>query len=143
METQLVFFLALTSFTLIANAVLIWFVYRGISGATSKVTKSVSAFAANDSTKAWIASMRDVSGHVARFSETAKTRMMESEQALGRVQQEYASSLGTMDAKLEGIADGVSTNAERVRDAVAKPAFIIMSFVSGLTKVLRSDEGKD
>ena len=143
METQLVLFLALTSVTLITNAVLIWFAYKALSSLTSKVTEGMSAFKANDSMKTWINSIQGATEQAVNLTETAKERMTDSEHALGRAQEQYASSLAKIDAKLEGVADGICTNAQKVKDAVAKPAFTIMAFVSGLTKGFGRNETED
>ena len=143
METQLVLFLALTSVTLITNAVLIWFVYRALSKVTSKVTETASVLKADKSMRTWIESMQSASEQSVKLTEMARDRLADSEQALVRAQEQYASSLAKIDAKLEGVADGVCTNAQKVRDAVAKPAFILLSFVSGLTKVFRPEDTQD
>jgi len=44
METQIVIFLAFISVTVITNTLLIWFVYKGFAGVTSRITETVSEF---------------------------------------------------------------------------------------------------
>jgi hypothetical protein len=43
-----------------------------------------------------------------------------------------------VDSTLEKVAVQIDTSAEKIRDTVARPAFSVMAFAAGLTKVMET-----
>ena len=143
METRLVIFLAFVSVTLITNTLLIWFAYRAFANFTVKVTETVSQFQTSGEIREWITAMQSASEQAVALTEETKIKMAEIEPVLDRTREQYQQALATVDAKLDMVANEITTNAAKMRDVVAKPAFSIVSFVAGLARKLESIESDE
>ena len=139
METRIVIFLAFVSVAVIVNTLLIWFAYRGFARFTSKLTATVSAIGTSSETKAWLTTLQFVSEQAIAVTGTAKIKIAEFEPMLDRAQQQYMNALSHVDSKLEIIAGEITTNAQKVRDIVAKPAFYSVAFAAALSRVLETE----
>ena len=143
METRIVIFLAFISVTVITNAVLIWFVYKAFANVTSKVTETVVQFEVSSQTREWISILQSASQRAITVTEAARIRMAEIEPALENARQRYNQTLATVDSKLETAAEEITTNARKLRDAVAAPAFSVVAFAAGLASVIESIENEE
>ena len=143
METRIVIFLAFVSVTVITNTLLIWFAYKAFANFTSKVTETVSQFQTSSETREWISSMQAASEQAVAVTEATKIKMAEIEPLLDRTREEYRQALATVDSKLDTVANGITANAARMRDVVAKPAFSIVTFVAGLSRFLETTKGDE
>jgi hypothetical protein len=131
MESQLVLFLALTSVTLITNALMIWLGYRVLS----RITSAMKDVKIDRATRTWVTSLQTASAEAATFTETAKQAIMDSEGNFAKAQEEYSASLRSVESSLAAAATNISTTAETIRDAVARPAFAIVNLVSRLRNI--------
>jgi hypothetical protein len=143
METQIVIFLAFVSVTVITNALLMFFAYKAVAGVASKVTEAVVEFETSIQTREWIAMLQSASEQAITVTEATKVKIAQVEPALANVQQRYQQALSTIDSKLETAADEITINARKVRDAVATPAFSIVTFAAGISSVLESIENDE
>jgi|SRR5262245_27791775 len=139
MEIRIVIFLAFVSVTLITNTLLILFAYRALAGMTSKLTATVAELGKNSETRELIDSLYVASENAASVTESAKLRVAAFTTVLGRAQETYRRSLDAADSRLEKVAGNVDQASQKVRDAVAKPAFTVASFSAGFIKVLGND----
>ena len=143
MEIRLVIFLAFASVTVITNSVLIVFAYKAFANLTSKVTATVSEFEKSSETRAWIDSLQVAGQQAVTVTEATKQAIADFTPIISRAHETYRGTLVEVDSKLEKVAEEVSAGAAKMRDVVAKPAFSVMAFAAGLTKILdtmRSDE---
>jgi membrane-anchored protein YejM (alkaline phosphatase superfamily) len=140
MEIRIVVFLAFISFTLITNTLLIWLAYKAFTSLTSNVTETVSKFAAISDNREWIATLESASEQAISVTEATKARMAEVDAALEKAQQRYHRTLTKVDSKLEAVAGDITTNARKMRDVIAGPAFSIVSFAAGISQVLDDTE---
>src|SRR5438132_605419 len=118
METQIVIFLAFISVTVITNTLLIWFVYKGFAGVTSKITETVSEFKTSSETKAWLRMFESASKEAVAVTEATKIQIAEFEPALDRAQQHYLHTLARVDSKLEIAAGEPNTFFARSTAAI-------------------------
>src|SRR6266446_1147082 len=84
METQIVIFLALISVTVITNTLLIWFVYKGFAGVTSRITETVSEFKTSSETKAWLRTFESASKQAVAVTEATKIKIAAFEPGIDR-----------------------------------------------------------
>ena len=141
MEIRIVIFLFLVFVSVSANALLIWLASRKVTGVMGKVTQAASDFENKRETKAWLESLKTASDQALRATEAARRKLSELEPLLAKTQENYARTLSEMDGRLEKAAVEISTGAEKLRDAVAKPAFSVMAFTAGITQAIESIEG--
>ena len=142
METRIVIFLGFVSVTVLANTLLIWFAYKSFARFTSNLTATVSQFQTSNETKAWLAMLQSSSEQAIAVTAEAKLRIAEFEPMLERAQQQYLSALTQVDSKLEMVAGEITTNAQKVRDIVTKPAFSTVAFAAALSHVLETEIGE-
>ena len=140
MEERVVIFLAFVSATVITNTVLIWFAYKAFVTFTSKVTETVSQFEMSSETRAWLHTLQSASEEALAMTESAKAQTAEVTPVIDRVHQQYRQALVEVDSRLETIGNEITTNAKKMRDTVAKPAFSVLTFVAGLARVLETME---
>ena len=140
METQIVIFLACISVTVITNTLLIWFVYKGCAGFTSKITETVSELKTSSETTTWLRKLESASRQAVAVTEAIKIKIAEFEPPLDRAQQHYLQTLGQVDSKLEKTAGDITRNAQKIRDVVAQPAFSAVAFFTALSRVLETTE---
>ena len=138
MEIRIVVFLAFACATVITNTILIFFAYKAVAGMTNKVNATVEEFEKNSETKQWLDSLRLTAEQAATVTQATKERMAEFEPTMARAQEKYTRSLVKADETLDEVATEINKNAEKMRDAVAKPATSVMAFASGLSKVLEN-----
>jgi len=143
MEIRIVVFLAFACATVVMNTILIFFAYKAVAGLTNKVNTSVSEFKNNSETKEWLNSLQVSAAQAVTVTQATKERMAEFEPMMARAQENYTRSLANADVKLDEVATEINKNAEKMRDAVAKPAVSAMAFASGLAKVLESMQGDE
>ena len=134
MEVRIVVFLAFTCLTVILNTFLIVGLYKAFAGLTDKVDATVSEFQKNSEMREWLESLQTASAQAVIVTQATKEQIAEFEPAIARAQESYRRSLAQMDSRLEHVADEINTNAEKARDAVAKPAFSVMAFAAGIVK---------
>jgi len=139
MEIRIVIFLGLVSVTLITNTLLIFLAYKALSGMTSKVTATVTEFGKTSEARELIDSLYAVAENAASVTESAKGKVAAFTTVLGRVQENYHRGLDDADSRLETVAENVDKASQKVRDAVAKPAFAVAAFSAGLIKVLGNE----
>jgi len=140
METLILIFLALISVTVITNTVLIWFVYRGCAGFTSKITETVSELKMSSKTTTWLRKFESASRQAVAVTEASKIKIAEFGPPLDRAQQHYLQTLGQVDSKLEQTAADITRSAQEIRDVVAQLAFSTVAFFTGLSRVLETTE---
>jgi hypothetical protein len=135
MEVRIVVFLGFVSVTVITNAILIFFIYKGFAGLTNKVESTVSEFQKNGEMREWLDSLQTASARAVIVTQATKEQIAEFEPAIARAQESYKRSLAQIDGKLEHVADQINTNVQKAQDAVAKPAFSVMAFAAGIVKL--------
>src|SRR5438445_11020290 len=142
MQTQIIIFLAFISVSVITNTVLIWFVYKGFAGFTSRISEHVSELKTSSETEAWLRTLESASKQAVAVTEATKIKIAAFEPALDRAQQHYLQTLAHVDSKLELTAGDISRNAQKMRDVVAQPAFSAVAFFTALSRVLETTERK-
>jgi len=140
MEVRLLVFLFFVCGGVIANTLVIWGIYKAFAGMSTKVTTAVDEFQKSSETREWIESMRVAAEQAVTVTQATKERMTQLEPVLSRAQENYDKALALADVRLKNFADQVNSNADKVRDTVAKPAFSVMAFAAGITRVLESLE---
>jgi hypothetical protein len=143
MEIRIVIFLAFVSVALITNTLLIWLVYKALSGLTSKVTDTVSQFITSSETNEWIATLKSASEQAIAVTEAAKLRIIESQPVIEKAQQDYRAVLDKANSTLETVAEEITTKAKQTRDVVAGPAFSFLAFAAGLSQVIENIETEE
>src|SRR5436190_24380838 len=101
METQIVIFLAFISVAVITNTLLIWFVYKGFAGVTSRITETVSEFKTSSETKAWLRTFEAAAKQPGAVTEATTLKIAAFEPALDRPQQHYPQTHAYLDSKVE------------------------------------------
>jgi hypothetical protein len=143
MEVRILIFLAFTCATVITNTLLIFGLYKAFAGLSNKVDATASEFQKNGEIRQWLDSMQTASAQAVIVTQATKEQIAEFEPVIAKAQESYKRSLAKVDSKLDHVADQVNTNAQKVRDAIAKPAFSFMAFVAGFAKAfeaLKSDD---
>jgi hypothetical protein len=143
METQIVIFLAFVSVALITNTLLIFLVYKALSGVTSKVTEGVSAIVTTTEINDWMTKLKSASEQAVAVTEETKVRIAECQPAIENAHNNYRAALKKVDSTLETVADEVTKNARKARDVVAKPAFSFIAFVAGLAQMIENLESEE
>lgn len=136
MEIRIVLFLAFVSVTVVTNTLVLLFAYKAFAGLTSKLTRSLGEFAKSGETRKWIDSLNMVAERAVTITESTKIRIAEFDPVLSRTQEKHGRILADADAKLAKTASDIDTAAQTIRDAVAKPAFAVVSFAVGVRKAL-------
>ena len=139
METRIVIFLAFVSIAVIANTLLIWFAYKSFARLISNMTATVSQFESGSEIKTWLAMLQSTSEQAIAVTGAAKLKITEFEPMLDRAQQQYLKALTEVDSKLEIVASEITTNAQKVRDIVTKPALSTVAFAAALSHVLETE----
>ena len=143
METRIVLFLAFVSIALIMNTLLIFFVYKALSGVTSKVTEGVSAVVTNSEIREWMTTLESASEQAVAATEATKMRMLECEPVIENARKNYYAALKKADSTMETVANEITQNAKKARDVVAKPAFSFIAFAAGLTRMIENLDSED
>ncbi len=138
MELRIVVFVAVVALGVMLNTALVFAAYKAFSALTSKVTTTVSEFGKNNEIRQWVASMQTAGEQAVSVTAMTKQRLAELEPVIARAQDSYSRSLAEADDKLQEVANQIDSSAQKVRDAVAKPAVSTMAFVAGLTKALEA-----
>jgi hypothetical protein len=136
MEIRIVLFLAFVSVTLITNTLVLLFAYKAFAGLTSKLTRTVSDFGKSSEARKWIDSMHVAAERAVTITESTKIKIAEFDPVLIRTQEKHALILADADARLEKTASDIDGAALTIRNAVAKPAFAVVSFTAGVRKAL-------
>ena len=140
METQIVMFLALIAIALTMNTVLIFLAYKALSGVTAKVTEGVSEFVSLTQTKEWMTALQSASEQAIAVTETTKLKMAASQSVVENAQKNYRETLKKVDGTLETVADQITSNAKKVREAVAGPAFSFLTFAARMAENFESED---
>src|SRR5262245_22005160 len=129
-------FLAAVAVNVVINTILIFGAYRGFAKATLKLNEAVRQFETGGETREWLRSLQVASENAVSLTEAAKQRMTENEPVLEHMQARYEFNLARIDMKMQRVAAGLSENATKVRDSVAKPAEKFASIAAGVHNVL-------
>jgi cell fate (sporulation/competence/biofilm development) regulator YlbF (YheA/YmcA/DUF963 family) len=129
-------FLAAIALNVAINAVLLLGAYRGFAKATAKMDEAVRRFEADSETREWLRSLQAASENALRMTEAAKQKMADNEPVLELMQARYEYNLARIDMKMQRVAAGLSENATRVRDSVARPAEKFAGVAAGIHNVL-------
>ena len=143
METRIVLFLAFVSIALITNTLLIFFVYKALSGVTSKVTEGVSAIVTNNEIREWMSTLQSASEQAVAATEATKMRMLECEPVIENARKNYYEALKKVDSTTDTLANEITKNAKKARDVVARPAFSFIAFAAGLTQMIENFDSED
>jgi len=139
MEIRIVVFLSLVLVYALINTGVFIAAYLSLSRTTSKITKAVSDFENNAEIKKWVGTMQTAALEAVVVTETTKQHLTEFSDALCRAQETYKSGLVKVDASLERVADGINVTAQKVKDAVQKPAASVVTFAAGIANALEPD----
>ena len=129
-------FLAFVFLNIAISAVLIFGAYIGFAKATEKLDEAVRRFEKGGETREWLRSLQAASENAVRITEAAKQKMAENEPILEHMQARYEYNLARIDTKMQRVAVGLSENATKVRDSVAKPAEKFATMAAGIQNVL-------
>ena len=143
MEIRILLFVAFTCVTVVTNTLLIFGLYKAFAGLTNKVDSTVSEFRKNGEVKEWLDSLQTASAQAVIITQATKEQIAEFEPAIARAQESYKRSLAQIDTKLEQVADTINTNAQKAQDAVMKPAFSVMAFAAGITRLFGDIKAED
>ena len=143
MELRILLFLIFAGGTILMNTALIFLAYKAFSGLSIKVTATVSELEKTGELKQLLGSLHAASEQAVRVTQATRERMAEFEPVISKVHETYNRSIAQVDSKLEKVAGEINTNAEKVRDTVAKPAFSVMAFAAGLTKIWQTMKGDE
>ena len=103
------------------------------------MTATVSQFESGSEIKTWLAMLQSTSEQAIAVTGAAKLKITEFEPMLDRAQQQYLKALTEVDSKLEIVASEITTNAQKVRDIVTKPALSTVAFAAALSHVLETE----
>ena len=134
--TLLNIFLVFIAINVVINTVLICGAYLGFKKATVKMSEAVHQFETGSETREWLRSLQVASENAVRMTEAAKQRLAENEPVLERLQDRYEYNLAKIDMTVQRVAAGLSENATRVRDSVAKPAEKFATVAAGIHSAL-------
>lgn len=150
MEAKLVIFLAFTSFTLIFNAVVIWYAYKAFANTTFKLTQTLREAQARESTKVWLNAMASASHHAVSLTDTAKTQLANFDPVLSRAQTEYEFRLAQVDVQMEKGLNKIRSKTESFQTSLVRPAHRLGATLAGVFEVIhyfsgehRIDEAED
>jgi len=143
MELRILLFLIFACGTILMNTALIFLAYKAFSGLSIKVTATVSELEKTGELKQFLGSLHAASEQAVTVTQATKERIAEFEPVISKVHETYNRSIAQVDSKLEEVAGEINTSAEKVRDTVAKPAFSVMAFAAGLTKILQTMKGDE
>jgi hypothetical protein len=143
MEIRILAFLVIVCISILLNTGLIFIAYKAFSGLSTKVTATVSELEKTAELRQFIGSLHAASEQAVKVTQATKERIAEFEPVLNKVQETYSRSMAQVDLTLEKVAGQINTSAEKVRDTVAKPAFSVMAFAAGLTKVVGMMKGDE
>jgi membrane-anchored protein YejM (alkaline phosphatase superfamily) len=143
MEIRLVVFLFFVFVAVTTNTLLVWFAYKAFANLTAKATEAIADFKMNDETHQWFDSLQVASAQALAATESAKKAMVDFEPTIIAAQENYSRALADVDSHMERAAEEITIGARKLRDIVAKPAFSVMAFAAGLTKVLENLEDEE
>ena len=136
----MVLFLACVSVVLISNTLVLLVAYKAFSNMTTKLTKSVADFSKGGQAQKWVDSLQVFAERAVTVTESTKVKIAEFDTVLIRTQEQHSRILADADARLSKTADDIDDATRNIRDAVAKPAFAVVSFTAGVRKAI--DEGQ-
>jgi predicted MarR family transcription regulator len=136
MEIRMVLFLACVSVVLISNTVVLLVAYKFFSRLTGRLTAAAAEFSKSGLARKWVDSLQPVAERAATVTESTKLKLAELDPVLARTQEKHGRILADADAKFAKTADDIEEAARTIRDAVAKPAFAVVSFTAGVRKVI-------
>src|SRR5688572_14387921 len=136
METQLVILLALTTVSLAANTLAVWYVYRTFVRMAGKVTDTLHEISAGGATREWILSIDRAASRTALATANAKDCIESFGPALVRAQDVYGYGLAKIDKRFETWCDTIVEKTERAQDVILRPATRIGMMVSGVQSVI-------
>ena len=140
MEIRIVIFLFFVFVTVASNTLLIFLAYRAFANITTRVTGTVAEFQKNSETRQWIESLQAAAEQAVSVTEMTKQTMAEFGPALDRAHENFRRTLVTVDSKLEDVAEGIDTGAQKVRDVIVKPALSVAAFAANL---MESEDSED
>lgn len=143
MELRILLFLIFACGTILMNTALIFLAYKAFSGLSIKVTATVSELEKTGELKQFLDSLHAASEQAVTVTQATKERMAEFEPVITKVYETYNLSIAQVDSKLEKVFGEINMSAEKVRDTVAKPAFSVMAFAAGLTKIWQTMKGDE
>jgi hypothetical protein len=143
MEIRVVVFLFFVFVAVTTNTILVWVAYKAFSNWTLKATEAISDFKTNDEMRQWFDSLQVASAQAVVATESAKKAMADFEPTLTAAQENYGRALADIDSHMKQAAEEITIGARKFRDIVAKPAFSVMAFAAGLTKVLENLEDEE
>lgn len=136
MEIRIAIFLFFVFVTVATNTLLIWLVYKVFAGITMTVTETLSEFGRSNETKQGIEAIEIAARKARAITEVTKQKIVEYEPGLIRAQESFKRALASVDSRLQDTVQGIDDGSRKLRDVVAKPAFSVMAFAAGLTKIL-------
>jgi hypothetical protein len=136
MEIRMVLFLACVSVVLISNTVVLLVAYKTFSRLTGKLTSAAADFSKSGQARKWVDSLQVVTERAATVTESTKLKLAELDPVLARTQEKHGRILADADAKFAKTADDIDEAARTIRDAVARPAFAVVSFTAGVRKAI-------
>jgi hypothetical protein len=142
MELRIVIFLGLVSAATILNTAVIVGVYRMFTKLSLRMTETMSDLRPSEM-REWINSLQVSAERAAAVTESTKAKFAENDVMFERAQEKYRQTLVTLDQKLGGAAEKITTTALNVRNIIAKPAFTVASFTAGIGKVIEGGGGKE
>jgi hypothetical protein len=132
MDTRIVIFLAFVSVTLITNALLLWFVYKGFAGFTLKIVEAARELETRGTTREWLGSLQHASEEAIILTEAAKRRIVEYDARLKRTQSHYGYTLAKIDTRSEKLEAKVSARLCELTGKVQGSAWKIAALVAGM-----------
>jgi len=142
MEIRILVMLALLVIYGILNVAVFVAAYVALSRATKKVSDAASHVGKDSETGQWIDSARAAAEQAVSATETAKRKVAEFEGALSRFQENCSRGLAQADSRLDTVAEGITDNAQKIRDVVATPAFSVMAFSARIARAFETEEKK-
>jgi len=148
METRIVIFLAFTSVTLILNAFIIWFAYKAMTLASTKVADALHDLETSGDTMTWLKAMESASFQAVTVTNTVKTQLDKFDPVLARAHSKWGFRLAQVDIHMERGVATVLDKADRFQNAVSEPVHRLSATLHGIHEVIqylsgqRSEENK-
>ncbi len=145
MEIQIVIFLIFTSVTLVFNSIVIWFAYKAFANITTNITETVREVQITSEMRSWMSALHSASTQAVAATASAKESVAGFEPILARAQSTFGYGLASVDVRLERIHDKVKGGAEKVQNAIVRPAHRVGATLSGVQEALvyLSDQSGD
>jgi len=115
-------FLFFTAIVLIGNTLMLWVAYKTFARTRNQLARFAHDLKPDSNTREWLSNLQSIAANAALATESARGKMIDFNPVLNQFQERFEFVLAKVDTRMERATAEISDRAERVRDAVARPA---------------------